>query len=95
MVSKLVKDVLEIYDRKELVDNIEDTTDRLVVLLGERLSSKYINPNTVDGILYLAIEAGVNYGVKTSDGLIDYLRHLSENDKALIVRKFASGVSGL
>lgn len=95
MVSKLVKEILEVYNKKELVDKVDDSTDRLVVLLGDRLSAKCINPNTVDGILYLAIEAGINHGVKTSDGLIDYLHHLSENDKALIVRRFASGVSGL
>jgi len=95
MVSNLVKEILGIYDKKELVDKVDGATDRLVVLLGDRLSLKCINPTTVDGILYLAIEAGVNHGVKTSDGLIDYLRHLNENDKALIVREFASGVSGL
>ncbi len=95
MVSLLVKDILKIYDKKELVDKVDDSTDRLVVLLGDRLSGKQINPNVVYNILFYAIEAGIEYGIKTSEGLVDYLHHLTEDDKASLVKKLASGVDGL
>lgn len=92
MVSELVRDILEQYNRQDLIEKVTPTTDRFTTILAECFNHKNVDEHAVDDILFYAIQAGIERSVMTSEGFVEYLKHNCEGDFALLVNRHASKI---
>lgn len=92
MVSKLVKDVLEGAGKEHLLGSVDKITDKLVSQVNVKLSG-VLHWAVRDEILSHAVEAGIEKGVTSSDGLSCYLINRGRHDLAGLVQQYAPGVN--